>query len=91
MTITDSKPAERVMLDLNFIKPFKSSNVTDFALTPAAPGTQVTWTMKGTNTVATKAFSLFMNMDKLVGGDFERGLANLKAVAEADAGKGATV
>ena len=91
MTITDSKPAERVALDLHFIKPFKSTNVTEFALAPAAAGTQVTWTMTGTNTTATKAFSMFMNMDKLVGGDFERGLANLKAVAEADAAKGATV
>jgi uncharacterized protein YndB with AHSA1/START domain len=91
MTITDSRPGERVVLDLSFIKPFKSNNVTEFALTPAARGTQVTWTMKGTNTTVTKAFSLFMNMDKLVGGDFERGLANLKTVAEADAGKGATV
>jgi uncharacterized protein YndB with AHSA1/START domain len=91
MTITDSRPGERVVLDLHFIKPFKSNNVTEFALTPGAGGTQVTWTMKGTNTTATKAFSLFMNMDKLVGGDFERGLANLKTVAEADAGKGATV
>jgi len=91
MTITDSKPNERVVLDLNFIKPFKSSNVTDFALAPAERGTQVTWTMNGTNTTATKAFSLFMNMDKLVGGDFVRGLANLKAVSEADASRGPTV
>ena len=92
MTITDSKPNERVALDLNFIKPFKSQNVTVFALTPvAAQGTEVKWTMSGKHNTATKAFSLVTSMDKIVGKDFEQGLANLKALAEADAQRGATV
>jgi uncharacterized protein YndB with AHSA1/START domain len=90
MTITESKPDERILLDLHFIRPFKSSNVTEFVLTPAAQGTQVTWTMSGKHNTATKAFSLVSDMDKLVGKDFEEGLANLKVLAEAEAGRGAT-
>lgn len=91
MTIVESKPSERVLLDLNFIKPFTSANVTEFLLRPAAQGTQVTWTMTGKHNTATKAFSLVSDMDKIVGKDFEQGLANLKAAAEADASRGATL
>ncbi len=91
MTITDSRANERVLIDLDFLKPFKSSNVTEFALSPAASGTQVSWTMTGKQNTALKAFSLVTSMDKIVGGDFERGLANLKSLAEADAQRGTTV
>jgi uncharacterized protein YndB with AHSA1/START domain len=91
MTIMESKPSERIVVDLNFIKPFKSSNVTEFVLKPVAQGTQVTWTMTGKHNTATKAFSLVADMDKLVGKDFEQGLANLKVAAEADASRGATL
>lgn len=85
MTIRDSKPGERVLLDLNFLKPFKSSNVTEFALTPTESGTDVVWTMSGKHNTATKAFSLIQSMDKIVGKDFEQGLANLKSVSETEA------
>ncbi len=91
MAITDSRPGELVVIALEFIKPFKASNVTTFALATEASGTRVTWSMDGTHDLMGKAMSIFMNMDKMVGGDFEKGLANLKALAEADAQRPAEV
>ncbi len=85
MTITDSKPSELVKIKLEFIKPWSATNATDFTFTPQANQTSVKWTMDGDNTFMGKAFGLFMNMDKMVGGDFEKGLAQMKTVAEAAA------
>lgn len=87
MAITESIPNERIALDLNFLRPFKSSNVTEFTLTPTAGGTQVKWEMSGDNTIPGKVISLVASMDKLVGKDFEAGLAKLKSLAEAEAGR----
>ncbi|OZC97624.1 transcriptional regulator [Rhodococcus sp. 06-235-1A] len=85
MTITESVPGSRVVLDLAFTKPFKNRNVTEFLLEPTADGTTVTWRMSGKQN---KLFSLigtvFPVMDKLVGSDFEKGLRQLAAVAEQD-------
>ena len=84
MTITDTTPNERVVLDLKFIKPFKSESVTELDLSPSGDGTAVTWRMTGANTFMVKVMSLFgKSMDKMVGPDFEKGLANLKRVSEA--------
>ena len=85
MTITDSRPSELVKIKLEFIKPFTATNTTDFVLTPQGNQTNVKWTMSGENNFVAKAFSMFMNMDKMVGGDFEKGLAQMKTVAEAAA------
>lgn len=85
MTITQSKPPEVVRLTLEFIKPMPGTSITEFTFTKADNGTTVTWTMSGENDFIGKAFCLFMNMDKLVGGQFEQGLANLKKIAEAPA------
>jgi hypothetical protein len=85
MAITESVPSQRIALDLNFVRPFKSSNVIVFAFAPIASATQVTWTMTGRNNTMTKLMSLVTSMDKLVGKDFEQGLSNLKALAEAEA------
>jgi hypothetical protein len=82
MAITASHPNEHIAIDLEFIKPFAAKNVTEFVLKPEGAKTNVTWTMSGTNNFMAKAFSLFMNMDKLVGGDFEKGLSQLKTVSE---------
>jgi len=82
MTILESRPAELVRIKLEFIKPFASVSDTSFTFKPEGQGTAVTWTMAGRNGFIEKAFCLFMNMDKMVGGDFERGLANLKSVAK---------
>lgn len=85
MTITESKPAELVRFNLRFLKPMEATNVTDFTFTPAGDQTLVTWSMTGTNGFMGKAFSLIMNVDKLVGADFEKGLANLETVVKTPA------
>ena len=82
MTITQSHPNDLVLIDLEFIKPFASSCNTEFTFKPQGNQTLVTWTMSGKNGFVAKAFCLFANLDKAVGGDFERGLSRLKAVVE---------
>jgi uncharacterized protein YndB with AHSA1/START domain len=83
MTITEAVPAQHLGLDLEFITPFPAKNRTDFTLVKSGEGTTVTWAMSGKNTMMGKAMSLVMDMDKLVGPDFEAGLANLRRVSEA--------
>jgi hypothetical protein len=80
MTITDSRPPHGVTIRLEFIKPWTATHVTQFDFEPSGAGTQVTWTMTGRNNFMTKAMGLFMSMDKMIGPDFEKGLANLDAV-----------
>ena len=82
MTITDSQPGELVKIKLEFIKPFAGTSATVFNFKPQGNQTAVTWTMDGDNNFVGKAMCLFINMDKMVGGDFERGLAQLKTIAE---------
>ncbi len=77
MEIVDSAEPDRIRIALEFTKPFKAVNPTTFTFTPSANGTQVTWTMSGENKGIGKVFALFLNMDKMVGGDFEKGLASL--------------
>ena len=86
MTITESRPYEFIRFGLDFIKPFKGTNTAEFLFRPDGKGTTVTWTMLGRNNFIAKAIQLFMNCDKMVGDDFERGLAQLKSVAETEAG-----
>ena len=87
MHITASKPPESVQIRLEFKKPFEATNTTLFEVAPEAQGTKVTWNMDGPANFATKAMSLFMDMDQMIGKDFEQGLANLRAVAEAEVAK----
>ena len=82
MTITDSRTNDLVSMKLEFLKPFASTATTEFAFKPEGNQTSVTWSMFGENNFMAKAFCLFMNMDKMVGGDFERGLAQLKSLVE---------
>lgn len=83
MTIADAKPSELIRIKLEFIKPFASSSDTEFTFRPEANGTSVNWTMRGENNFISKAFCLFMGgMDKMIGPDFEKGLAQMKAAAE---------
>lgn len=84
MEILESDPPSRLRIQLDFIKPFEAHNTTVFTLAPAPGGTQVTWTMHGSKNFLFKLMGIFMNMDTMVGRDFERGLANLKAIAEAE-------
>jgi carbon monoxide dehydrogenase subunit G len=86
MTITDSRPPRSVTIRLEFLKPWAATNTTQLDFTPAGAGTNVTWTMTGHNNFMAKAFSVFMDMDKMVGPDFERGLANLDAAVSAKPG-----
>lgn len=83
MTITDSVPSEQIGIKLEFLKPFAATNDVAFTFKPAGDETTVTWTMLGKANFMCKAMNLVMNMDKMVGGDFEKGLTNLKALTEA--------
>ncbi|MEO6609673.1 MAG: SRPBCC family protein [Aestuariivirga sp.] len=82
MEITKSVSNSSILLDLNFLKPFKASNVTEFTIVPHGKTTKLTWEMRGPTPFMMKIMHLFMNMDKMVGKDFEKGLANLKSVVE---------
>ena len=82
MTLTESRPNEMIRVNLEFLKPFAATNTTEFNFQPSGNQTAVTWSMFGTNNFMAKAFGLFMNMDKLVGADFEKGLQQLKSVTE---------
>lgn len=82
MRITAATPAQ-ITLALEFLRPFKAQNTVEFTFTPSEGGTRVTWAMSGPRTFMSKLFGLFMNMEKMIGKDFEAGLASLKAAAEA--------
>lgn len=82
MTITGSQPHERVVIRLEFQEPMAATNITEFRLKPEGSGTKVEWSMKGTNNYMAKAFDFFMDMEKMVGADFEKGLRQMKAIAE---------
>lgn len=74
--------ADSLELDLRFIKPWEAKCVTLFKTMPEGDVTRLTWTMTGPNSYMGKVFGLFMNMDKMIGKDFETGLAGIKAQAE---------
>jgi len=82
MSIIESKPDESLGFKLEFRKPFAATNFADFTFKPEGGQTLVTWTMTGKNTFFFKAFSLFVDCDKMIGGDFEKGLADLKKIVE---------
>lgn len=82
MTITESLAPELIRMRLEFLRPFKATNLTDFAFHAVHGGTSVEWSMTGRNHFGAKIFCLFMNMDRLVGRDFEKGLAQLKSLSE---------
>jgi uncharacterized protein YndB with AHSA1/START domain len=82
MEILESVPPKQLTIKLDFVEPFESHNTTVFSLDSAAGATKVTWRMFGPNTFMSKVMSIFVSMDKMVGKDFETGLANLKAAAE---------
>ncbi len=85
MTITESRASERVRFRLDFEAPMKATNEAEFTFAPATgdtKGTVVTWTMTGKNNFMGKLMSIVFNCERMVGGQFEEGLANLKAVVE---------
>jgi hypothetical protein len=83
MTIVESRLGELVRMKLEFSRPFKATNEVNFKLEPSAGGTRVSWIMDGKYNIVSKAMSVFIDMDKMVGTDFEQGLANLNTVAQA--------
>jgi hypothetical protein len=85
MTITDSRPSDLIRIKLEFFKPFTATNQSEFTFKPEGDQTAVTWSMTGNNNFMAKAVHLSMNMDKMVGGQFEKGLAQMKAAVESTA------
>ncbi len=82
MDITESVPPSKVALKLDFVKPFEGHNVVEFTLVPKGESTDVTWSMSGPAPFMSKVMQVFVNMDRMIGKDFEAGLASLKAAAE---------
>ncbi|HTE36653.1 MAG TPA: SRPBCC family protein [Reyranella sp.] len=82
MEILELTQPSKMRIDLQFMKPFKAHNVAEFTLEPRGQNTNVTWAMYGPVTFMSRVMGLFINMDKMIGKDFEAGLQNLKAIAE---------
>jgi hypothetical protein len=82
VSILDVTPS-RVLMDLQMTRPFKCHNQVEYTLTPAGGGTTVSWAMRGPQPLIAKVMSLFINCDKMVGSQFDQGLAKLKTLAEA--------
>jgi uncharacterized protein YndB with AHSA1/START domain len=82
-TITETKPGELVRLRMDWKKPMEGTSTVDFTFKPEGNKTVVTWHMYGPQNYVGKVMCLFMNMDKMVGGQFEEGLANLAKLTEA--------
>jgi uncharacterized protein YndB with AHSA1/START domain len=82
MEIADASPPSRVMIKLDFIKPIEGHNTAEFTLDPKGDSTNVTWSMYGPSAYIAKVIGVFASMDKMIGKEFETGLANMKAVAE---------
>ena len=82
ITITESIPPAKIIMDLQMVKPFNCRNRVEFTLMPTVDATTVRWAMSGTSNYFSKLMGLFINMDRMVGRDFEVGLAGLKKTAE---------
>ena len=82
MELLEATPASKVRIKLDFTKPFEAHNLVDFTLKPQGDTTLVTWAMYGPSNFMTKLIHIFFSMDKIVGKDFEAGLADLKGVSE---------
>ena len=82
MTITDSRPNELIRVKLEFFKPFTATNTADFTFKPEGNQTVVSWSMFGDKNFMAKAIHLVMNMDKMIGGQFDKGLAAMKSIVE---------
>ena len=83
LTIIESRPNDLVRIKLEFMRPFTATNTAIFTFKPEGNKTAVTWSMEGRNNFLAKAINLCMNMDKMVGAQFEKGLADMKSVVEA--------
>lgn len=84
MEVVESLPPDRLTIHLDFIRPFEAHNIAEFTLQQLGTSTQLTWAMYGPAPFISKIMQVFVSMDRMIGKDFETGLANLKAVAEAE-------
>ncbi len=82
MTVIESQPGRLVRYQLDFLRPFKSTGFAEFTFEPAGTQTAVTWTMHGAKNFLSKAMGLVVNMDRMIGQQFESGLVSIKAAAE---------
>ena len=80
--ITEESPNARLAFNLDMLKPFEAHNKGELSLQPQGSATVVTWAMHGRTPYLAKILHVFFNMDRMAGGDFEKGLADLKAIAE---------
>jgi hypothetical protein len=85
MTIIESRPSDLIRIKMEFFKPFAGNSSAEFTFKPEGNQTAVTWSMTGENNFMAKAIHLFINMDKMIGGQFEKGLAQIKSLVEAPA------
>ncbi len=82
MEILESTPSSKILIKLDFIKPIAGTNTSEYTITPQGDSTKVTWAMYGPSPFVSRVMQVFVSMDKLIGGDFESGLATMKTVAE---------
>jgi uncharacterized protein YndB with AHSA1/START domain len=83
MTIVESRPSDLIQVKLEFVKPFAGTSVAEFTFKPEGDRTLVTWSMTGDKNFIAKAIHLVMSMDRMIGDQFDKGLAAMKTVAEA--------
>jgi len=83
MEIIESIPSEKIAIKLKFAKPFAAENIATLTLSNSQGNTQIIWSMDGDSPYISKVFGFFLNMDDMIGKDFERSLASLKAIVEA--------
>jgi Polyketide cyclase / dehydrase and lipid transport len=83
VTIIESRPSDLIRIKLEFMKPLAATHAAEFTFEPEGDQTAVTWSMAGENKFIAKGISLLMNMDKMIGGQFEQGLAQMRSVVEA--------
>lgn len=82
MEIAQATPFSKIIIKLDFQKPFEAHNIAEFDLTPDGGGTRVVWTMRGPSPYRMRLMGVFFSMDRMIGGRFEEGLASMKAAAE---------
>lgn len=82
ISVTGATEPSLVTMQLDMWEPFEGHNTVNFTLAPVGAGTRVTWAMHGPSALITKVMDIFFNMDRMIGKDFEAGLANLKTLAE---------
>ncbi len=82
MEILEASAPEKIVIKLDFFTPFEGHNTAEFTMLPQGDGTHVTWLMHGPARFMTRLIQVFMNLDNMIGKDFEAGLANLKTITE---------